>query len=1082
MHKVAANRKTPIYDPYAPGMAPPGPNVLAASKQLAGEAGDPEALAALQHSFLRKIYRDIVWSDSYVLPILCKGNQYKSAYFVPGHLWNEQAEAGPRRADVMVIGKVPGKLEHRECRNLVGPSGQLLREVLLEQGAKPQDLQKWYVTNLVRFEPPEDASQLKVGWIKDCFPLLQEELRLVRPKYILLLGSDASKKILGEKKTVTYMNGRVEELVYDCRVREEDEPRMHTAKVMTVIHPAQVVRTPETRSQLDQGIARWMSLVRGEDVDAPEDDIDHRVLRSMKDLRKTLDDADRETPDGVIAVDAEWHGQHPQDKGSYLRTIQFAWAHKKAACVVLRKAGGGKGFAEGEKAAINALRKFFQGKRVVGHFLNADLEWLVHYGLDLRPNYAVPVEDTVDENGEPVFAWERTRTEGGADTAIMQHSLDETAMFGLEHLSLKWTSCPRYDIPLHDWKIAYCKEHKIGAKALEGYGACPDEILEPYSLYDADTTLRIYRKLEAQLDEDAFGNCVRESYWRNMAAQPAVLEINTIGITLELPRVQRLTENFLTARAEHEQKLRDWARWPEFNLRSVQQMRELLFGEKHNGKVTKDGSIVKLRPPGARSLRVVPYMTTTKPPKLWSEVLEKGDEKDFTPSTGKASLAILAQENPKQFEQIGLVRDHRFLDQVLKTLLRPPKKTVQEEAESEAGTDPADVSGPPGVRTEWDIYSANAPWVSGTMDGVEFDGGLVGCMSDDGRLRTHISTLKETRRWSSSRPNLQAVSKKRDKDYIRMLGDRYKFKLRSCLRATRPTDRGRWCDEQCVLVESDFSGAELALMAWMSGDPVMIEHARRNSLPESDPEYFDMHSNIACIAFNLKCAPTKQGLKSIGMYHLRDISKTVIFGSAYGQMPKALALKLREEKEKDAPIATEADAKRVQDTIFGLYRELAALFAECRRRASDERWICGPFGGFRRVPPVDDRARIGEFERQFMNFPIQNGIADAVNQAVTNLIRYRAMAKDPDMFRIVLQIHDAIILEVPLSRLKRVLDRALPWSMQEQNPIYPCTLDGMPTGAGPYRLGRSTDVYEYWGEDIPEKTQKKWKIDKLLAH
>ena len=66
----------------------------------------------------------------------------------------------------------------------------------------------------------------------------------MRPSYVLCLGSDAAKALLGKSHTVTSMKGRVEELGYQVN-DDGDEPEYHTAKVMVVMHPGAVYRTPE---------------------------------------------------------------------------------------------------------------------------------------------------------------------------------------------------------------------------------------------------------------------------------------------------------------------------------------------------------------------------------------------------------------------------------------------------------------------------------------------------------------------------------------------------------------------------------------------------------------------------------------------------------------------------------------------------------------------------------------------------------------------------------------------------------------------------------------------------------------------
>ncbi len=105
----------------------------------------------------------------------------------------------------------------------------------------------------------------------------------------------------------------------------------------------------------------------------------------------------------------------------------------------------------------------------------------------------------------------------------------------------------------------------------------------------------------------------------------------------------------------------------------------------------------------------------------------------------------------------------------------------------------------------------------------------------------------------------------READYQRILGPLYKHLIRSMM-----TDR-----PGTLLLSVDYLGAELLGMAIMSGDETMIDHALRAALPEDDPNFYDIHSNVAVMAFRLNCPPTKKGLKNIGKAHLRVAAKSI---------------------------------------------------------------------------------------------------------------------------------------------------------------------------------------------------------------
>lgn len=1070
-----------MYPLNAPGMPPPGPDFFNKAialgddskfeKKTAKRVGLYEPGAILNDLYLRALRE-----PGFTLDVKRNESSVETVSFVPGHIWGQWAEEwqrslgevgydpppvdGPHPARVMVLGKMPWMEEAQHQRNLVGPSGEVLTSLIKKLHIK--GAREWYLTNLVKFIPPGETTQLKAGWIHDCMPLLHQELRIVRPDYILCLGADASKWLLGKKFNVSYMAGRVIPYSFPVHLAENDEPRIHTSHVMTVLHPVEVTRSPEKIRILESNFGRFAYLLTGADFSLEEKDLDHRACYSLEEAESWVDEVEAELSqvpkkNRLIGIDLEWEGQHPVNKGTYVRTIQISWAPKKSICFVIHEAGGKKkAFRDRDgfpaiKKLVKLLNRFMIGKRAVGHFLVSDLEWA--HSIGFYPTGDCPVPLFPSKKGK--LAWERVRDgEGWLDTAYMNHAIEETAPLGLETLAMRFTTAPRYDIPLEDWKKAYCAEKKLKGEALEGYGECPDDIIIPYGNYDADVTLRIAISLQGLLDTDFEGNCAWEPFWESMIAQGWILDIHKNGICVDREQIDEQTKKFMTAKAAKEEEIKETANWPDFNIRSLQQVREYLFGMKYNGKRNEYGKPIRVRPEGAKSLKLKPLLDTAKPPRRWTDLEERGLDRDATPGTGKMILGILAQENMHRADEINMIRDHRFLDQVLKSILRPP------------------------------LTDENDQFIENEDGFFEYDKGLAAAIDDDGRVRTHIYATAETGRCKHSRPNLANISKSRDDDYVRMLGGHqnekgkwvggeYTHKLRSVLQASPG-----W-----ALLEFDYMGAELYGMAIMAGSKLMQEHCQRALLDDfgydltgqkvaggkfAHPNYYDIHSNVAVMAFKLKCPPTKHGLDGIGMTKFRTLAKNVIFGIAYGRGAKAIALAARENKIH----VTVEEAQKVIDAIFALYPELVPFFNEAKKRAVEQRWLCHCFGRYRRFPSVDDYKMEGEFERQAMNFPIQGMIASAVDRGMAFLhhaIYDQGLQND---MRMLLQIHDAGLIEVKPHLIYHA-KKLIKWAMIDMVPIWPTDLAGKTRGDGPYRLGLDFGIYDRWGEAFSLENAKR---------
>jgi DNA polymerase len=105
----------------------------------------------------------------------------------------------------MVIGEAPGKQEDQAGRPFIGNAGRYLDHVLEGTGLERSD---FFITNIVKCRPPSNRTS-KTLEVETCTSLyLFEQIKLLDPKLILLLGSLAVRTMLGSK-SVDEARGRI---------------------------------------------------------------------------------------------------------------------------------------------------------------------------------------------------------------------------------------------------------------------------------------------------------------------------------------------------------------------------------------------------------------------------------------------------------------------------------------------------------------------------------------------------------------------------------------------------------------------------------------------------------------------------------------------------------------------------------------------------------------------------------------------------------------------------------------------------------------------------------------------------------
>ena len=110
---------------------------------------------------------------------------------------------GDPNAPLMIIGEGPGETEDLEGLAFVGETGKLLTRMLDAIGM-PRD--RVYICNTVKCRPPRNRTP-EASETQACFPFLERQIQLVRPKVLLLMGRPAAATILGETISITRTRG-----------------------------------------------------------------------------------------------------------------------------------------------------------------------------------------------------------------------------------------------------------------------------------------------------------------------------------------------------------------------------------------------------------------------------------------------------------------------------------------------------------------------------------------------------------------------------------------------------------------------------------------------------------------------------------------------------------------------------------------------------------------------------------------------------------------------------------------------------------------------------------------------------------
>lgn len=135
-------------------------------------------------------------------------------------------------APVMLVGEAPGADEDRQGRPFVGPSGQLLDQMLASIDVSRA--RNAYITNILPWRPPGNRNPTDQELLL-FLPFLHRHIALARPRLLVLLGGTAAKALLGGRDGITRLRGKWNQVEIGGG---------QVIPALPTLHPAYLLRTP----------------------------------------------------------------------------------------------------------------------------------------------------------------------------------------------------------------------------------------------------------------------------------------------------------------------------------------------------------------------------------------------------------------------------------------------------------------------------------------------------------------------------------------------------------------------------------------------------------------------------------------------------------------------------------------------------------------------------------------------------------------------------------------------------------------------------------------------------------------------
>ncbi len=246
---------------------------------------------------------------------------------------------------------------------------------------------------------------------------------------------------------------------------------------------------------------------------------------------------------------------------------------------------------------------------------------------------------------------------------------------------------------------------------------------------------------------------------------------------------------------------------------------------------------------------------------------------------------------------------------------------------------------------------------------------------ETGRIHSSFNqAITATGRLSSSDPNLQNIPIRTEEG--------------------RRIREGFIPSDGCSLLAADYSQVELRILAHMADEPALKEAFARGE---------DIHRRTASEVLGL--------FPEMVTDEQRRQAKAINFGVIYGMSAFGLAKQLDIGRR---------EAQQFIDTYFERYPGIRTFMDACIAEARDKMYVTTMLGRRCAIPEINSKngAVRGYAERNAINYPVQGSAADIIKVAMVKIAR--RIAAEGLETRMLLQVHDELVFDVPLDELETV--------------------------------------------------------------